>query len=69
MHLLFVICISIAAGDVHKAKVLYIDLNRKSIGSPDDTNALRKHGRFLLKAHLRSLPLSFEAVFLKPGLF
>lgn len=69
LHLFFVICSSVAAGDVHKAKVLYINLNRKSIGSPDDTNALRKHNSFPLKAHLRSLPISFEAVCLKPGLF
>lgn len=69
LHLPFVICSSVAAGDGHKAKALYINLNRKSIGSADDTNALRKHSNFLLEAHLRSLPISFEAVRLKAGLF
>ena len=66
LHLVF--CSLIAAGDVHKAKALCINLNRKSIGSADDTIALREHSSFLLKAHLRSLPISFEAVWLKPGL-
>lgn len=69
MHLLLVICSSVAAGDVHKAKAFYINLNRKSIGSADDTNALRNQSSFLLKAHLRSLPISFGAVCLKPGFF
>lgn len=69
MRLPFVTCTSVAAVDVHKAKGLNINLNRKSIGSADGTDALRKHSSFLLKAHLRSLPISFEAVCLKPGLF
>lgn len=69
LHLLLVICSSVAAGDVHKAEALYINLNRKSIWSADDTNALRKQSSFLLKAHLRSLPISFGAVCLKPGFF
>lgn len=68
MHLPFIICSLIAAADVRKAKALYINLNRKSIGSADDTNALREHSSFLLKAHLRSLPISFGAYWLKPGL-
>lgn len=68
MHLPFVICSLIAAADVHKAKALYINLNRKSIGGADDINALREHSSFLLKAHLGSLPVSFEAYWLKPGL-
>lgn len=68
LHLPFVICSLVAAGDVHKAKALYINLNRKSIGRADDTDVLREHSSFLLKAHLRSLPISFQAVWLQPGL-